>query len=56
MEKEGLCQTLKFLGDNSLDVGMLISDRLEQINKFMRLQYPDIEHRYDVWHVAKGKM
>ena len=55
MEKEGLSRALQYLHDNSLTIGMLITDRHKQINKFMSQSYPDIEHQYDVWHVAKGK-
>ncbi|XP_065907620.1 uncharacterized protein [Dysidea avara] len=54
MEKEGLSRALQYLHDNSLTIGMLITDRHKQINKFMSQSYPDIEHQYDVWHVAKG--
>ena len=55
MEKEGLSRALQFLHDNALTVGMLITDRHKQINKFMNQDYSEVEHRYDVWHVAKGK-
>ena len=51
MEKEGLCRALMFLAS-----GMLVTDRHKQINKFLNKKYPEIEHRYDVWHVSKGKL
>ena len=54
MEKEGLLRALQFLHDNALTIGMLVTDRHKQINKFMSQNYSDVEHRYDVWHVAKG--
>ena len=61
MEKEGLCRALMFLAANSMEVGMLVTDRHKQINKFLNKKflnkkYPEIEHRYDVWHVSKGKL
>jgi len=56
MEKEGLCRALLFLADNSVEVSMLVTDRHKQINKFLSKKYPEIEHRYDVWHVSKGKL
>ena len=54
MEREGLSRALDFLTLNSLEVGTLITDRHKQINKFVSTQYPDIDHRYDVWHISKG--
>ena len=54
MEREGLSRALDFSTSYSLEVGMLITDRHKQINKFVNTQYPDIDHRYDVWHISKG--
>ena len=34
---------------------MLVTDRHKQINKFLNKKFPEIKHRYDVWHVSKGK-
>jgi len=55
MEKEGLSRALQFLHDNALTVGMLITDRHKQINKFMNQDYSEVEHQCDIWYVAKGK-
>ena len=55
MEKEGLRRMLEFLAERGLTVGTLVTDRHKQINKWIREDYPDIKHYYDVWHVAKGK-
>ena len=30
-------------------------DRHTQITKYMRDKYPKVDHRCDVWHVAKCK-
>lgn len=54
MEHEGLVRALKFLDDNNLTVGTLVTDRHTQISKYMSTQHPDIDHRFDVWHVSKG--
>jgi len=54
MEKEGLLQCMKYLGDNGLQVDTLITDRHKQINKWLHETYPSVKHHYDVWHVAKG--
>ena len=54
MEKEGLSRALQFLLDQHLTVDTLITDRHKQISKFLCKKHPDITHRYDVWHIAKG--
>ena len=54
MEREGLARALDFLSANSLEVGILITDRHSQIRKFVGKQFPAIENRYDVWHISKG--
>ena len=56
MEKEGLHRALVFLAANSMQVSVLITDRHTQINKYINNKHPEIEHRYDVWHVSKGKL
>ena len=56
MEKEGLIRSLACLKDHDLDVNVLITDSHRQIAKYVREEHPDIQHRYDVWHVAKGKI
>ncbi|XP_071854147.1 uncharacterized protein [Apostichopus japonicus] len=54
MELEGLKRGLKYLQERGINVETLISDRHRSIAKYMREQQPDIDHFYDVWHVAKG--
>lgn len=56
MEKKGLSRALNFLTANSLEVGTLVTDWHSQIAKFIREKYPHIEHRYDIWHVSKGRL
>ena len=56
MEHLGLVRALQFLADNSLPVATLITDRHNQISKYMAEVKPDIDHRYDVWHVSKGML
>lgn len=53
MEKEGLLRGLNFLKDNDFTVKMLVTDRHKQIAAWLRNEWPDIMHRYDVWHLAK---
>ena len=56
MEKEGLQRVLKFLEEMKLQVETLVTDRHQQITKYIREQHPNITHYYDVWHVAKGML
>ena len=54
MEKMGLVTGLTFLSDRSISVTTLVTDRHNQIAKYMAELKPEIEHRYDVWHISKG--
>ena len=54
MEKCELVDALQFLADDSLQVTTLVTDCHKQIAKYMAEEKPDIEHRYDVWHISKG--
>ena len=55
-KKEGLSRVLKFLQQKHLVVKTLVTDRHRQINKWLRESYPEINHYYDTWHVAKGTL
>ena len=39
----------KKVGESSL-----VTDRHYQIAKWVRENLPDTDHRYDIWHMAKG--
>ena len=55
MEKEGLRRSLAtVIGDLNLSVATLATDRHCQIAAFMRMEYPSINHQFDVWHLAKS--
>ena len=54
MEKEGLSRALQHLHDKGLLVQVLVTDRHSQIAKWLRETHPEINHYFDVWHVAKG--
>ncbi|XP_075547143.1 uncharacterized protein LOC142580164 [Dermacentor variabilis] len=54
MEKEGLIRGLKFLSEQGMIVSSLTTDRHSGIKKHMRLQCLEINHHFNVWHVAKG--
>ena len=55
MEPEGLSRSLKFLLDQGLQIKTLITDRHRTIQSERRKNFPDIEHLYDAWHIAKGE-
>jgi hypothetical protein len=55
MELESLKRQLKFLEDNEVQVTKLVTDRHVQVSSYMANEKPDVEHAFDVWHVAKGK-
>ena len=55
MEIEGFKRGMQFLEQQNMNIKRIITDRHVQVKKYMREQHPDIEHRFDVWHVAKGK-
>lgn len=54
MELEGLKRALKELTDSGVRVAEVITDRHPQVRKYFRTQQPDVDHRFDAWHVAKG--
>ena len=51
MEMEGLIRAVKHLDEQ---VNILVTDRHCQISKWVRENLPETDHRYDIWHVAKG--
>ncbi|KAL5005650.1 hypothetical protein ScPMuIL_016808 [Solemya velum] len=53
MEKTGLTRSLKFLDERGLELGILITDRHRQLGKFLREEYPEIDHLFDIWHIGK---
>lgn len=55
MEKEGLARGIKFLSDKSLQVQCLVTDRHGQVSKWVRDNMKTTAHKFDIWHVAKGK-
>lgn len=56
MEKRGLELAVRWLQENHLQIGIIITDRHLQIQKWIRENLPQTTHYYDVWHVAKGKL
>lgn len=55
MEKEGLVRAVSFIKKHKLDIGVLVTDRHTQIAKWVREDLSSTDHRYDAWHLAKGR-
>lgn len=56
MELEGLIRCLQFLEINDLGLKTIVTDRHVQINKWLRENMEDVDHRFDIWHLAKGML
>ncbi|XP_014839050.1 PREDICTED: uncharacterized protein LOC106915745 [Poecilia mexicana] len=54
VELEGLKQGLCFLEQHGLTVAELATDRHVQVCKWLKTEKPNIDQRFDVWHVSKG--
>uniref|UniRef100_A0A096M640 Uncharacterized LOC103145668 n=1 Tax=Poecilia formosa TaxID=48698 RepID=A0A096M640_POEFO len=54
VELEGLKQGLCFLEQHGLTVAELVTDRHVQVCKWLKTEKPNIDQRFDVWHVSKG--
>ncbi|XP_064469150.1 uncharacterized protein LOC135383732 [Ornithodoros turicata] len=54
MEREGLQRSLQYVFKQGMTVGMLVTERHNDVKSFMRKAHPSVKHRFDVWHVAKG--
>jgi hypothetical protein len=56
MELESLKRQITFLQKNNVEIKTLVTDRHTQVSAYMENENPEIEHTYDVWHVAKGNL
>lgn len=54
MELESLKRQLTYLENANITVRKLVTDRHTQVSAYMANEKPEIDHAYDVWHVAKG--
>ena len=54
MEKEGLIRSLDHLKNNGLTtIKTIVTDRHSGVAKFLKSK-PEIDHRFDSWHMGKG--
>ncbi|VDI11931.1 Hypothetical predicted protein, partial [Mytilus galloprovincialis] len=49
-----LVQSNEVKDTNHIEVSTLVTDRHVMIKKFMKDNHPEINHYFDVWHIAKG--
>lgn len=56
MEQKGLELCLNYVSSRGLQVHTLVTDRHSQVKSYLKTKHPHIRHRFDVWHVAKGKI
>ncbi|KAG0445437.1 hypothetical protein HPB47_015133 [Ixodes persulcatus] len=54
MEKEGLARAFSSFESKNVKVDMLVTDRHREVNAYVRDNHPDVLHRFDAWHFAKG--
>ena len=53
MELEGFKRLMRKINSSGLVVEKLVTDRHRQLAKYVR-ENTNINHMYDVWHIAKG--
>ena len=55
MEKEEFVRGMGNFDEYELPVEKIVTDRHKQLSKRIRENMPEVQHRCDVWHVAKSK-
>ena len=54
MELEGAKWCFQEVRDAGIEVETFVSDRHRGIAKWIRSQYPNTNHFFDLWHVARS--
>ncbi|KAH7933130.1 hypothetical protein HPB49_008909 [Dermacentor silvarum] len=54
MEKQGLAKCLMGVEKLGIRIRSLTTDRHPGVNRYCRVEKPEIKHWFDTWHVAKG--
>lgn len=54
MELEGFKRCHALLSDHGVPVNSLTTDRHMSIAKYVREEWSDVQHFFDIWHIAKG--
>ena len=55
MEFFGFKNSLNFIAAQDMQIAKFVSDRHLSIAAYMRDKHPEIQHRFDLWHIAKSK-
>ena len=54
MELEGLRRGLLYLKNSNITIVEVVTDRHEQVKKYMRTEHTDKIDSFDCWHICKG--
>ena len=54
MEKVGLKSCLEKVLSHEVPVSVLTTDRSPSVIKMMKTDFPEIDHQFDIWHLAKS--
>ncbi|CAN7945265.1 unnamed protein product, partial [Ixodes hexagonus] len=54
MEVEGMERCLSYLCAQDMRIDILVTDRHSEGKSSLKKNHPEINHRFDVWHAAKG--
>ena len=54
MEREGFARCMENIQDKGANVKVVATDRHVSIKADMKRNYPDVDHQFDVWHLAKS--
>ena len=55
IEKEGLVRSLRLLKRTKFKIDTLVTNRHKQITKWFKENAPNIDRRFNIWHLAKCK-
>jgi hypothetical protein len=56
LEPEGLKRCLRQVTQDGLAVPVLATDRHVMVRSIMKTEYPQTDHQFDLWHLAKSVM
>lgn len=54
MELEGFLRCRQSLEERELECGSITTDRHISITAYIKKKWPEIEHKFDTWHIGKG--
>ena len=54
MEREGFQRCMEHIQGKGAKVKVFATDRHVSIKSDMKRNYPDVDHQFDVWHLAKS--